>query len=550
MMKLLFVSPNLPSELQLLLESQFSFTLCPDLNSALALAPSLKPNLTIIECLLPDGDGFELCRTLRSLPGLLETKVVLITDTFLASEDHLQAVRVGASRLFSRYTDPALFVQALFALSDEGATPAPVPRGTPEEWAYLSESRLRIAQENESVYTRKQLLKEQIDEYQENQNQLEQRLRHAQRLSAIGTISSGVAHDFNNILCGILGLAEIGLRVSTDAPACHRNFEDIRTASHRAANLVRAILSFSRRQEQPRGPIFPSFALTEVLAMLRATIPSFIEISEDISGTPAQILGEISQFQQILTNLVLNGAHAIGGRNGKITVRIQVEAPSAIHLKRLPKLHRKSYICLQVSDDGSGIQPENLERIFEPFFTTKPSGQGTGLGLWVTRGIVESWDGTMTVDSTPGSGTTFSIYFPQAHEAMETAAFTPPSLPMGDGQKILFVDEDPLLGSVVTQSLISFGYVPTVANSAEVAIRKVQNHEYDAVLTDLNMPGMNGIDLARTLWKFKPHLPILLTTGHTDHMDESIAQSLGFRTLLPKPFDSKALAQTLHTVLG
>ncbi len=550
MMKLLLVSANPRSAFQLLLETHFALTLCPDLNAALALCLSLQPALLLTDSVLTDGDGFELCRSIRRHPELPQTRVVVITENFLTEEDHTHSLRVGASRLLARSIAPDLLLQALTEVAQEPGAPLPEPAGTPEHWRYLQSSRLRIAAEYKATQTRKNLLKAQIDEYQKNQNQLEQSLRHAQRLSAIGAISSGVAHDFNNILCGIIGLSEIGLRMSAQAPYCHRNFEDIRTASHRAANLVRAILSFSRRQEQPRGPIFPSQALTEVLAMLRATIPSFIEIAEDISGTPAQILGEISQFQQILTNLVLNAAHAIGNRNGRIAVKIHLAIPPAWHLERLPKLHKKPYICLEVVDNGSGIEPGNLERIFEPFYTTKPSGQGTGLGLWVTRGIVESWDGTMTVDSSLGAGTTFSLYFPQAHESSESMAFHIPSLPVGHGQRILFVDEEALLGSVMTQSLVAFGYIPTAVQSAEAAMEQVQSHEFDAVLTDLNMPGMNGIDLARALWKIKPQLPILLTTGHIDHMDEAMAQSLGFRTLLPKPFDSRTLAQTLHTVLG
>ncbi|MEK0447676.1 MAG: hypothetical protein RLZZ399_2997, partial [Verrucomicrobiota bacterium] len=408
---------------------------------------------------------------------------------------------------------------------------------------------LRFAQENQLLHARQQALRSQIQQHQENQRLLEQRLRHAQRLGAIGTLSSGVAHDFNNILCGIIGLSEIGLRIASCSPECTRSFEDIRTASQRAASLVRAMLSFSRRQEQPKGPIYPSHALAEALTMLRATIPSFIRLEEQTPETPTAILGEISQFQQIVTNLVLNAWHSIGTQPGQIRLRIQLQLPPEKHLLKLPHLQKTQHVCVEISDTGSGIPPENLDRIFDPFFTTKPAAQGTGLGLWVSRGIVESWNGGMTVESTVGKGTTFFLYFPEASASLHPHSDSAPLPKRGNGQKILFVEEEKLLASTVQHSLASFGYQPTVVTTAEEAIHQARSGTFDAAFTDLTMRGGGGLELAKSLWDLHPHLPIILTTGHTDAMDESMAQSIGFCALLPKPFDSLSLIRTLQAIL-
>ncbi|MEY5024875.1 MAG: hypothetical protein RLZZ244_403 [Verrucomicrobiota bacterium] len=547
-MQLLLVDPTPAPGLVVSLQEHFTLTSCADPSSALILAAKLQPDWVLSEVILPEGDGFTLCRTLRTLPGLKRTRVVLISDILFSPEDQLQAQRVGASRLFSRHLDPELIAKSL-ASSLPSDPPEAQPEGTPAEWAYLRETNRRIVREHRTLHARLQALRTQIQDYQENQRQLEQRLRHAQRLGSIGILSSGAAHDFNNILCGIIGLSEIGLRSPSADAEAQRNFEDIRTASHRASHLVRSLLSFSRKQEQPRGPICPALALAEALLMLRATIPSYIELAEDIQAPDSHILGEISQFQQIITNLILNAWHAIGNKSGRILLQIRLAPPSDSHLHRLPQLQKKPYLCLRVSDTGSGITPENLDRIFEPFFTTKPSDQGSGLGLWVSRGIVDSWDGSMTVDSAPGSGTTFTLYFPEVSSHSSDSYAPNPSIPTGQGQKILFVDEEELLGSLVTQCLSSFGYQPTIAHNAEEAVQQVISQQFDAVLTDLTMPGLSGIELAQALWKLNPHLPILLTTGHTDKMDEATAQSLGFKKLLPKPFDSRTLIQTLHNVL-
>ncbi|MEI6713430.1 MAG: ATP-binding protein [Verrucomicrobiota bacterium] len=428
-MNLLFVSPFPPSELHATLSSLFRLTLCPDQLTAIAIAENIRPSFIIIETLLPDGDGFSLTRTFSALPRLATTPVLLLSHQPPTVQLEHMAAESGAATILSRDADAKVVESTLRALiADHNSRCVNSPTGR-------STDQLPIEEQNVA-------LRKELAEYQAKLHQLESHLRHAQRLSAIGTISSGVAHDFNNILCGILCLSDIGLRAAQSYPDCYRNFQDIRTATNRASNLVRAIVSFSKRQEQPKGPFYPSEALIESLVMLRATIPSFVEIAETVLAPTATILGEISQFQQILTNLVLNARYAIGNKSGRIEVRIDLRPLSPAHKQQLPHSEDKKLVCLQVIDDGSGIAPEHLEHICEPFFTTKPASQGTGLGLWVTRRIVESWDGMMFIDSKLNEGTTFSIYFPPAPKA--AGEIPPPAIEITPHEKqILDPEKEP-----------------------------------------------------------------------------------------------------------
>ena len=406
-MQSLFVSQNPPSALRGPLEAISSVTLCPDSQTALELAQSLKPTLVLADTRLFDEDGFELCRSLRHLPELAQSHVLLLDCNNLAGNDFDRARQVGASELLPRSISEAQFQEILQNVLRQPPPPLPLRHRSPEDWTALEAALAEATRQNESLQAR-------LEESRATQAFLKNRLGHAQRLGALGMIASGFAHDFNNILTGILGLSELGLRSLQNPEACRRNFEDLRTAGLRAARIVQAILSACRQEQPTVGPICPKEALAETLLLLRTTLPPSVRVLEEISPAPLRIIGETSLFQQILMNLILNAWHALGDRPGVIRVRIDSEVPASRHLSTCPQLQKKPFVCVQVIDSGSGIAPENLEHIFDPFFTTKPSGEGTGLGLWVARGIVDSWHGALTVDSILGQGSTFSLYLPHA----------------------------------------------------------------------------------------------------------------------------------------
>lgn len=404
-MKTLFVSQDPPAAFLAVLNTLSEVILCPDRETALDLATTLKPSLILTDAVLFQDDGFELCRTIRSTKSLSLSHVVILTSTPPSQKQTERTHRAGATRLIAKTMAPEK-LPSLFAEIKSAPVPqSPSANKSPEDFETLRACLLEANRQN-------QILQEHLEETRRNQDQLEARLRHAQRLGAIGMISSGFAHDFNNILTGILGLSELGLRSFADPKACLHNFEDILTAGQRASRIVRAILSFCRQEQPSLGPLCPRDALAETLILLRTTIPPSIRIVQDICEEPVRIIGETSLFQQILMNLLLNAWHSIAEPTGTIRVQMDWRTPSNRHLQRCPQLQARRYLCIQVNDTGSGIAPENLEHIFDPFFTTKAAGQGTGLGLWVARGIVESWHGAMTVESTLGQGSSFYLYFP------------------------------------------------------------------------------------------------------------------------------------------
>jgi signal transduction histidine kinase len=406
-MQTLFVSQNPPPALLLPLQDRFAVTLCPDSSSALELAQSLQPRFVLSETHLFDEDGFELCQQLRHLPALAHSHVLLLGSENPDPEQLQRARRSGATQLLPRSIPQTDFLNLLDTLLRLPPPEPPTAIRSPEDWNHLQSALQAATREN-------QTLKNRLEEARTVQDQLEGRLRHAQRLGALGMIASGFAHDFNNILTGILGLSELGLRSHQNPDASRRNFEDIRIAGHRASRIVQAILCACRQEQPTLSPLCPKIALQETLTILRTAFPPSVRVLEEISASPLRIVGEMTLLQQILMNLLLNAWHALGDQPGTIRIRLESQNPSSRHLQRCPQLLEKPYVCFQVIDSGSGIAPENLEHIFDPFFTTKTAGQGTGLGLWVARGIVDSWFGALTVESSLGHGSTFSLYLPHA----------------------------------------------------------------------------------------------------------------------------------------
>jgi len=382
---------------------------------------------------------------------------------------------------------------------------------------------------------------------EEAKAKLEDQLRRAQKMEALGTLAGGIAHDFNNILTAIVGnvaLAEMAL--PPDHPA--RGFiGEVSKATQRATDLVRQILTFSRQKEQERKVIHLEPVVKEVRKLLRAALPSTIDIRLDVEPNLPSVLADASQIHQVLMNLATNAGHAMREHGGLLQIqlsRFQV-TPELMHL--VPDLREAPYIRLQVSDTGHGMEAKTVERIFDPFFTTKAPGEGTGLGLAVVHGIVKNHDGAITVYSQPGKGTTFHVYFPVTEEAATTPAASAP-VPHGQGQRILFVDDEPALARVAEIVLRRLNYVVTACTKPAEALAQFRAHpeNFDAVITDLTMPGTTGLELARQLLEIRPNVPILLVTGFSGTLTHEMVQQRGIRDLLLKPFTPDSLGNTLH----
>jgi PAS domain S-box-containing protein len=377
----------------------------------------------------------------------------------------------------------------------------------------------------------------------------------SQKMEALGTLAGGIAHDFNNLLLAIRGNTRLALAEAADLPRDHAlslSLAEIERATARAVDLVRRILSFSRQGEPTREvtPLQP--ILDEALKLLRSTLPAMIRIRSRFEPDVPQVSVDVTQMHQIMLNLITNAAHAIDKDDGLIEVALD----SVVVCADTPRmesveLREGRYARIAVSDNGCGMDRATLERIFDPFFTTKPPGQGTGLGLSVVHGIMRSHDGVISVQSQQGKGTRFNLYVPatDGHAAEESHPVR--NAPMGNGQRVLYVDDEDSLVVLATRMLDQLGYQVTGFTDPQEALRAFATapHEFDVVVTDLSMPGMSGFALARDIQKLRADVPIVLTSGYVRPEDREAARQHGIRDVILKPDTIDELGHALDRVL-
>ena len=379
---------------------------------------------------------------------------------------------------------------------------------------------------------------------------MELKLRLAQKMESIGQLAGGIAHDFNNILTAMIGYLHLAKMNAVGQPAILEALGEITKATRRATELVNQILTFSRKGKQEREPICLNDVVLEALKLLRSSVPATIHIKTELTQTPT-VLANVTAIHQIIMNLGTNAWHAMRDRTGELKVEMVAVEADVDFVKTHPDLHPGRYVQLSVSDTGGGMDRATLEHIFEPFFTTKGVGEGTGLGLAVVHGIMKSHDGAISVYSEPGKGTVFHLYFPVlAAEAIAQETEANP-LPRGQGEHILFVDDEAVLAGLGKKMLERLGYRVTMKTSALEALATVrdQAHPFDLVITDLTMPEMDGAKLGGQLLQMQPRLPIIIATGYSGAMTTGTARELGFRALLSKPTTAQTLAEAVHRVL-
>ncbi|MES2398687.1 MAG: response regulator [Pseudomonadota bacterium] len=377
---------------------------------------------------------------------------------------------------------------------------------------------------------------------------LEEQVRHAQKMEAIGTLASGIAHDFNNIIAVIQGNTHRALAYMPVEHPSHKSLDEIRKATDHARNLVRQILTFSRQQHPERRAIALEPAIKEALNLLRPTFPPEIELVQTVAENLPLVKADPTQLHQVLFNLCTNGWHAIGKRPGRIEIRAEPEAaPATAQGEPARRVH------LSVSDTGSGMDEATLERVFDPFFTTKEPGQGTGLGLSMVNGIVRDHEGTIRVTSQPGQGTTFHIYLPACEDATpeppDTAAA---EIQRGHGQHILYLDDNEALVELCTHVFEDLGYRVTGFTNATACITafRAEPMAYDVLITDLNMPGLSGLDVAKQLLVVRPELRVILVSGYIDEELAETARGVGITHVVDKTSSMEIMAQTIHARLG
>ena len=381
---------------------------------------------------------------------------------------------------------------------------------------------------------------------------LEEQLRVSQRLEAVGQLAAGIAHDFNNILTAISGNTKLAVAELPTGHAVQQNLEEIGKAATRATKLVRQVLSFSRQDPAKREVIGIANVVDEAVKLVRAGIRANISIETDYAADLPPILADSTQIHQIVMNLATNAADAIGDRQGRLKVQIAKVELGAADAASHPGLNPGCYICLSLSDNGCGMDDCTAKRVFEPFFTTKAKGHGTGLGLSVVHGIVEQHGGAIVVESELNQGTTFSLYLPVTEEVAAVGTRQSRNeIPRGDGENILYIDDEEPLVFLATRMLERMGYQVTGCTDPEKALMMFRANplQFDAVISDLSMPGMTGTDLASTLLQIRPGIPILLTSGYIRPQDRERVRELGLHDLILKPDTIEELGGILHSLL-
>ncbi len=379
-----------------------------------------------------------------------------------------------------------------------------------------------------------------------HETELETKLRQAQKMEAIGTLAGGIAHDFNNILGGILGFTDIALLKCDPESPIHEFLLNIRKGGKRAADLVQQILTFSRQSTAEKKPTEITAIIQESLPLLRASFPTTININLSINIEKTWILADSTQLQQIIINLCTNAFHAMQERGGTLTIQLdELEGDECEKLMG----NKNETIKLSIADTGVGINPETLARIFDPFYTTKEPGVGTGMGLSVVHGLVQELDGKVLVDSAPKQGTIFTILLPTAKPETSGAAENS-SLPMGT-EHILVIDDEEDILTTSRMMLTHLGYKVTQCNNPATALVKLKTGEWhcDLVITDQTMPFLTGLELIQELKKIYPELPVILSSGYSDKINEERVRKVGAAGLLMKPVELRDFAVIIRRII-
>jgi nitrogen-specific signal transduction histidine kinase/CheY-like chemotaxis protein len=384
---------------------------------------------------------------------------------------------------------------------------------------------------------------------EKEKREMEAQLQQSQKMEAIGTLAGGIAHDFNNALYSIIGYTELTMDDVPEGSLAQSNLKEVLNGAMRAKDMIQQILAFSRKADTVKKPIKVQSVVAESLKFLRTSIPTTIEIRQNIDADCSPILADSTQIHQVVMNLATNAYQVMREKGGVLELTLMEEQ---IRPKDSgPDLSPGKYLKLTVSDTGHGMGETVMETIFDPYFTTKGPGEGTGMGLAVVHGIVKDHGGDIKVHSEPGKGATFHVYLPViGTRSVQQEAIAAGSVPTGT-ERILFVDDEEYLVFMTQQILGRLGYQVTSRTSSVEALEafRAKPDEYDLVITDMTMPNMTGVELSTRLREIKPDIPILLCTGFSEMIDEDKAKNMGISAYIMKPILKDEIAGAIRRVL-
>ena len=369
----------------------------------------------------------------------------------------------------------------------------------------------------------------------------------AHKLESLGVLAGGIAHDFNNILYAIRGNTALAAADLPEGHPVRRYVGEIDKAARRAAGLVEQILTFSTPRAPSRSVVQLGPAVDEALRLLRAAVPATIDLGTDWGKDLPPVAIDAGQVQQIVVNIVTNAAHAIGARRGRIDLKLEEVLLAERDVPFSPGLEPGRYVLLTVKDDGCGMDSSTLERAFDPFYTTRGAGGGTGLGLSIVQGLMKGHSGAVMTSSEVGRGSAFRLYFPAAEETVSAAPEIRPAESQARSERILIVDDEEAIVLLVPNILARLGYRPTALADPREALelfRKAPD-AFDALVTDVSMPGMSGFDLAREVLAIRPDLPVIVTSGYVRPEYEKEAIRIGVAAIIRKPDTVDQLADAL-----
>jgi signal transduction histidine kinase len=390
----------------------------------------------------------------------------------------------------------------------------------------------------------------QLKKLEQDKQQLEEIVHRAQRLETIGTLAGGIAHEFNNLLTPIVGHAELAMQDVQKESQPYESLENILKAANRAKDLVLQMLAFGRKMDQQKEPIEIGFVITEALQLLRPSLPKIIQFKVELEQNCAPVMADATQIHQILMNLCTNAFHAMEQQGGTLTIKLAQVQLDEIILKELKLGQSENFVKLTVADTGLGMAADTRARIFEPFFTTKEVGKGTGLGLAVVHGIVESHGGVITVDSVLNQGTTFEIFLPtiapEVRPVEQRIEATKPGR-----ERVMLVDDEEIVLDFLTTAITRLGYEVSPFASGHAALAAVQQNPecFDLVISDSTMPLIPGQQFSRKLHGLREDLPLMLLTGDSHRLEEAGTGLQNVRAVLQKPVSIRHLGQTIRSIL-
>ncbi|HEX2965115.1 MAG TPA: ATP-binding protein, partial [Syntrophorhabdaceae bacterium] len=376
---------------------------------------------------------------------------------------------------------------------------------------------------------------------------MEQQLRQSQKMEAIGTLAGGIAHDFNNILAGILGFAEMAFEDAEGQRQIQKSLSYILKATKRGKDLVKQILSFSRKTDYQRSPVPVTPVIKETIKLLRASIPATIDLRLSATAQTDTVVASPTELQQIIMNLSTNAFKAMEDKGGVLDISLS----DALYPYLAGDLeHSGEYLQLMVKDTGVGMTPEVMRKAFDPFFTTSEPGKGTGMGLSVVYGIVRNLNGEITVSSEPGDGSIFTVFLPKTVAGTEKKEDVTSEL-LGGNETILYVEDEQLLNELGKTVLEKLGYMVHAFDDPEKALLAFSQNpsDFDLVITDHAMPKMSGSELAWGIRNLKRDIPIIMCTGYQEPMTPEKAKEIGIADILSKPLRKQELAAAVRRVL-